>query len=388
LSRSRLRPLLLIVLIVLVLAGAAFLLSRPSATRVPFGITRLPWTVAYLSGENDQLVAQGLHTFSAALAHGAAAASPTGAHIVAVSQVGELWLVPTLSGQPLRLVESGVDGNFLNLVSPWSADGRALVYMQNGNLFYRRLSGSPRQLTTTGDASTASISPDGKMVAFGRKDKQEKDGGLWVVSVKGGEPKRIVEPSGDIFAACCPHWSPDGQWIAFLQAYEGGALGVARADGSDTRVGIEAAWEPLRWSPDSNTVYFPRVLYGEQADGLWSYSVADKRAGLLTASGQQSAYELSPDGTKMLVATAKPAKPRTPAQTKVSILNLPAATPVGETQTVSGEPHQCLWSPSGQIALLLYEKDALRLVSGNDLKTLQRGPEAKALVGWIRTRAK
>lgn len=386
-SRSRLWPLLLIVLVLLIIAGAEYLLLRPSAMRVPFGIARLPWTVAYIA-PNDQLVAEGLPMFEPALAHGAAAASPTGAHVVAVSQTGELWLVPTLSGQPVRLAESGVDGNFLNLVSPWSVDGRALVYIHKGNLFYRRLSGSPRQLTTTGDAATASISPDGKSVAFGRRDKQEKDGGLWVVAVKGGEPKRIVEPTGDIFAACCPHWSPDGQWIAFLQTYEGGALGVARTDGSDTRVGIEAAWEPLRWSPDSNTVYFPRVLYGEQADGLWSYSVAAGKAGLLTGRGQQSAYEVFHDGRRMLIATATPAKGKTVAQTKVSILSLPAGTAGGEAQTVPGEPQQCLWSPSGQIALLVHGKDGSRVFFGHSLETLQAGPEASTLAGWIRTRVK
>jgi Tol biopolymer transport system component len=344
--------------------------------------------VAYLGRGDNRLVARGLPSFDHALVHGAAAASPTGAHVVAVSRTGELWLVPTLSGQPVRLAESDVDGDLLNLVSPWSADGRALVYIQKGNIFYRRLSGSPRQLTTTGDASTASISPDGKFVAFGRRDQQEKDGGLWVVAVKDGEPKRIVAPTGDIFAAGCPHWSPDGQWIAFLQAYEGGALGVAKADGSDTTVGIEAAWEPLRWSPDNSTVYFPRVLYGEQADGLWSYSVAARKAGLVTGSGQQAAYALSPDGMRMLSATATPAKGKIPAQTRVSILSLPAATPVGETQIVPGEPQQCLWSPRGQIALQVYEKDELRLVTGETLGSLQAGPEASALVGWIRTRAK
>jgi Tol biopolymer transport system component len=84
--------------------------------------------------------------------------------------------------------------------------------------------GTPRDLTPgeasvppyLGGAHEFDFSPDGSELAFARNvDKNaawSTNSDVWVVSVRGGEPKRITEnPAWD----GSPRYSPDGRWIAY-----------------------------------------------------------------------------------------------------------------------------------------------------------------------------
>jgi hypothetical protein len=383
------RIIILVVAVAALIAGVGMLPSI--SLRVPLGVTTMPWSIAYLDAQQSLGVCESSgfrQLFDQPLAEKGAAASPTGTHVAAVTTSGELWLVPTVAGDPVLLAEGPVATSFWPDVSPWSADGRALVYVSDGNLFYRRLAGRPRQLTSTGDAFTAALSPDGALVAYGRKDKADKDLGLWVVAVRGaGEPRQLAEATGDVFSACCPHWSPDGQWVAFLQAYEGGGLAVAKADGTDTRAGIEAAWEPIHWLPDSDTVLYPRVPYGESPDGLWKYSVSSRKAARVAEAGQEIAYALSPDGTQAFVAAGKLERTSPPRQASLSLISLPQGVAQPSRCTVSGEPLQAHWSRAGDVALLSFEGSHGQLRLGRTgLTSLVNVTRARRSAGWVHCR--
>lgn len=93
--------------------------------------------------------------------------------------------------------------------------------------------GEPRDLTpgdfdvppfSLGDPTAFDFSPDGQEIAFSRNtDKVEAtstNNDIFVVSVNGGEPKRITgdNPGSDT----TPRYSPDGRWIAYRsQARQG-----------------------------------------------------------------------------------------------------------------------------------------------------------------------
>jgi len=354
---------------------------------------RRPWTLAYQYDDSGQrlptILPAGGPIFYRALQPEGAAPSPTGTHLLMATQEGELWLYDALKGgASLRLAEQGVTAQFWPDVSPWSPDGKAVVYVQGGDLIYQRLGGEHRALTTTGDVFTAAISPDGMQVAYGRRDSKDQDQGLWRIPVIGGEPTELVPPTHDIFHACCPHWSPDGKWIAFLQAFEGGALGVVSADGADLRPGIEAAWEPLQWLPDGSAVLFTRIMYGEPGDGVHSYGVGANKTSLLTASDRMATYALSPDGTQALVASWREASDGKVADPKVEIVSVATGAIEGQPVKLPGAARHISWAPDGkQVALLVDDASGKGTVlySRDGLSSLQPQPGgASGLIGWVR----
>lgn len=367
---------------ILLLGGCA-----PVGLRVPWGLSKLPWTVVYLD-TSQRLVAQGLDRPLLEKAQtNSVAPSPTGAHLAAVDEQGRLSIVPIVAGQKVLIDAGPVDTSFWPKVSPWAADGRSLVYVARGELMYYRLGRKPRQLTTTKDAFTPTLSPDGSLAAYGRRTREtQQDLGLWVVPVKGGEPRQLVDATGDIFSACCPTWSPDGQWLAFLQAYEGGAVGVVKADGTGANVGIEAAWLPLWWSPDSTSLLFPKIYYGEAGDGLWRYSVGTQQAERLAGQGLTVEPVVSPDYTRAIVAMAGKEAEGTPRQTKLLEYALPGWQKGPEQATLPGQAIRGLYSPDGaQVALLMVEDSKFPLYVGpGTVRGLKKIAAAEELMGWVR----
>src|SRR5918911_1122351 len=69
------------------------------------------------------------------------------------------------------------------------------------------------------------VSPDGESVVYAQRRIEDLtwrlDGAgirdeltsLWVVSVRGGKPKRLTDPGSEVFDAA---WSPDGKRIGFV----------------------------------------------------------------------------------------------------------------------------------------------------------------------------
>jgi dipeptidyl aminopeptidase/acylaminoacyl peptidase len=137
-------------------------------------------------------------------------------------------------------------------------------------------SGTPRDLTTganydvppdeRGGADDINFSPDGKELCFTAvPDKVEAlstNGELFIVSVTGGEAKKITANPG--FDGN-PVYSPDGNYIAYhaqlTPGYEADRWRVMRYDRhtektEDLTEKFDRSAEGLVWSPDSKTIYF------------------------------------------------------------------------------------------------------------------------------------
>ncbi len=86
-----------------------------------------------------------------------------------------------------------------------------------GNLFLVPVKGGePRQLTTAGKDSGPKFSPDGTRLLFtSRREmgKDDKGNGLYVIPVDGGEARLLLRRKEGIES---PAWSPDGSKILFL----------------------------------------------------------------------------------------------------------------------------------------------------------------------------
>jgi dipeptidyl aminopeptidase/acylaminoacyl peptidase len=109
------------------------------------------------------------------------------------------------------------------------------------------------------------LSPDGRhaVVAVSRPDLDEDEyaSQLWLVPTDGSaEPRPLTHGRKD----AAPRYSPDGRWLAFLRAVEGGKpqLYVMPTDGGEPRVITDqplGAGAPV-WSPDSSAIaYVARV---------------------------------------------------------------------------------------------------------------------------------
>ena len=190
--------------------------------------------------------------------------------LAAVSTLTLGWslLRPEPSGPVTRVsVLMGEDQSFHpNFgVLDLSADGSLMVYRGRGDkgqpqLWVRRwdaLEATP--IRNTDGAFSATISPDGREVAFGVARS------IRVVPLEGGGSRTLTDS-----ANCCPSWSPEGDWVYYLNLLVGtasGGLSRVPASGGPSEVVTRvdtAAGDAYNWSVDA----LPGgrvVLY--QADG-------------------------------------------------------------------------------------------------------------------------
>jgi len=173
---------------------------------------------------------------------------------------------------------------------------------------------------TTGQFNDASPvwSPDGMKIAFvstrvGPDPDRHQNSDIYVVDAKAGaEPKQLTTSvSAD---GGRPSWSPDGQWIAYLQGdetkynpYEINKLAVVPAAGGAAKV-LTAALDrpvsgPLWWSPDGRTLTF--TVGDDRIEYVGRTTTAGGAVEKLTAGRQTvSSVSLGADGgLTMLVAS-------------------------------------------------------------------------------------
>lgn len=231
------------------------------------------------------------------------------------------------------------------LVIVISAVGLYFYYFRTGSSGASQFGSlAVRRLTTTGRATTAAISPDGKLFAFVR---QEPDGGnsLWLGQVEGGEQIQLRAPGakplvsvtfgpdasrvyfveaesndpeqGVVFRVpslggvvekvregvpARISFSPDGKNFAFVRrdkANDRSRLMISAADGADERelaaaqgIGAFSYW--IDWSPDGKFIALPVVLRDKSPAQceIFAVSVADGSLSQVTNHGWESIRSL------------------------------------------------------------------------------------------------
>jgi len=154
--------------------------------------------------------------------------------------------------------------------------------------------------------SPVSVSASGRL-AFGCVSA------VYTANEDGSDVRALLRretPPGRADGLYAPTWSPDGQWLAFLRAFEDTtagappltlAVGVIRADGSESRFVASIPMGPivntigrnnlsLAWSPDGS-----RLAFNVMAGGLTShiYVVDIDGTGLMQLTTRADAYDHS-----------------------------------------------------------------------------------------------
>jgi Tol biopolymer transport system component len=151
-----------------------------------------------------------------------------------------------------------------------AANGR-LFFDSRGTIVSVNVDGSDRRvLVQPGPtvASTATVSPDGTLVAYVTTDPSQVAGDeVWVLGADGSGPVRV---SGDLDLVLdplgAPSWSPDSRQLVFhVQSAGKATLLVAAADGSwvhelaEQRAGlggVRRLWSFPTWSPSGAWIAF------------------------------------------------------------------------------------------------------------------------------------
>lgn len=149
-------------------------------------------------------------------------------------------------------------------------DGARVYFTENvgGHLVLSQVSAAGGDTspipTTFSNVLVSDISPNRSQLLVGTIEGTHSEAPLWAQPIPTGSPRRI----SNILTAGAATWSPDGQSLVFSKP---GALYMAKADGSDTRLVTKVAGTPqfAQFSPDGRRIRFTDFERETSTSVIW-----------------------------------------------------------------------------------------------------------------------
>ena len=176
---------------------------------------------------------------------------------IVITARGRVFVAPVKSG---RFVEFSDNSNIRYRGANFSADGKTIYTLSDESGEFEFVSmpsnglGSKKALTKDGEILRYDgvASPDGKWIAY---DDLYND--MYVLNIKSGKSKKISTNQEGIGSFS---WSPDSQWIAFVQAANNTMSQIKihniQSGNSFNLTTDRANSTSPQWSPDGKFIYF------------------------------------------------------------------------------------------------------------------------------------
>jgi dipeptidyl aminopeptidase/acylaminoacyl peptidase len=189
-----------------------------------------------------------------------------------------------------------------------------IAYIHQGDIWVMRTDGTRRErMTTSGDCSQPTWSPNGRSIAYVRAFSGRKH--IWVLDLAQRSAQRITPKGGNYE---CPRWSPDGTWLAYLVWDE--AQSAQIASGSLVKLSINGgkqlalishmiAGGELAWSPDGQKILFSeggenqRLIMADAVNGGRLGSPVYKHPMTSTSSAFKGLHWVEGGATALFVET-------------------------------------------------------------------------------------
>jgi Tol biopolymer transport system component/DNA-binding winged helix-turn-helix (wHTH) protein len=280
--------------------------------------------------------------------------SPDGRYIAFIRKTAKgfgHFLIPSLGGTERRITETffyALQGN------SWSPDGQWLGFSGRdseqqpfGLYLVKRETGEMHKLTSPpagilGDTNLA-IAPDGKTVVFPRWIGVN-DGDLYLVSVAGGEPKRLTS---DHYGTGQLTWTADGREVLFVASRAGvcaRCMWRMPATGG-TAERVEIAGQHLGSFAISRQGTLLALTNFIDNTNIWQIELAAKQKQspqkLIYSTQTQDSPQYSPDGKKIAFGSSRS------GGDEIWVCDSAGQHPIQLTSssTRSGSPR---WSPDGR----------------------------------------
>lgn len=199
---------------------------------------------------------------------GDAALSPKGDKI-AFTVRSEIWMVPVKKGKGPNADDATqlTDWAGLDVQPLWAPDNKTLFFVsdrEDAERLYRMDTETKEVKPVSQIASNVAslqLTPDRKSISYWVAGPQ---GGLWVVPIEGGTPKRVISVTND--RGYDYAWSPDGRYVAYADVLVGSGYYYWESTSNvfivDTQTGqrtnvtrLSADHSLPRWSPDGKYLY-------------------------------------------------------------------------------------------------------------------------------------
>jgi len=206
---------------------------------------------------------------------------------------GGIYLIDVENGNVTTLVEYAPGtvgpGTWRRFISEWSADGKAIFYVNRGLLLMRELeTKKEKQLfSDTNLGGHLAPSPDGQGLVFGLYDIEKEAGSILIMPISGGKARELLkfQRLGMIYSFV---WTPDGQQVLFLRVEDEGtgsmqavSLWRISSEGGDPQKlwKSEKIFRELRLHPDGRRIAFYTMNVDTEVWAMENFlpNIEDKR---------------------------------------------------------------------------------------------------------------